>query len=984
MRRQWNSVLMCVAITACLAMPGNAGVWQDDFNGNTLDAGWEYIDPHAANVGEVKEGSFVVRLEGTHDIWGGSDSAPKLLRDAPEGDFAIESHYVIQPDASAGLDNTWTGIIVFDDTDSPSTDWLYVVRGGGSVVSFEYVEDGSGHGATTHSTQALEVWSRVEKTGNTYLCRYKLAEGDEWTDLGEYTPPSLNPLKVGLIVKSWANRSIVCSFDYFRMEGENVTSDKAYDPSPSNEAADVLRNQPLSWTSGDLAIEHDVYLGLSFDDVCAATRDNPLNVLVGQGQTASTYEPVGLAYGQTYYWRVDEVSAAPDSSIFKGNIWNFTVEPFAYVVPTASLTATASSSKSASEGPEKVIDGSGLNADDLHSVVVADMWRTQSGDTDPWILFTFAEPLKLYEMLVWNHNLEVELDMGIGIQDATIEYSLDGTNWTSLDAVEFAQATAQADYAANTTVAFDGAVARYVKVTPISNWGGVLVQYGLSEVRFSYVPVRAHEPEPFDGAAEVSVESDLMWRAGREAASHEVYLGPDANALALVDTVARSEYDPDVLDLDTQYFWRIVEVNEAEAVAAWQGDLWSFTTQQYRLIDDFESYNDSDNLLYAAWLDGFGGDALLGGSMTGYLDSPFVETTVVQSGAQSMPISYDNDGDFVNGNGETSSPTFSQVVREFDSAQDWTAAGATTLVLYFCGNLDNDAAQLYLKINGVQVNYDGDTAQLKSPVWKQWSVDLASLGNAAKKVTTLAIGVSGGGSGLLFVDDIRLYRAAPSTPEPAVDPGTDDLAAHYTFENNLKDVTGHGYDGSSPWLLTYAEGPGDYGQAVALNGEGDYVDLAVGPLVSALRDCTVATFVNFANNGNAWQRIFDFGNSNTTGYMLLCPCSSTSGPIWFAITPSGGSSESIVTTDSTLPTGWHHVAVTIASAGMTVQIYVDGELAAEGPTATLPADLGTTVQNWLGRSQYDADEYFEGSLDDFRIYRRALSGAEIRYLVGDR
>ena len=972
MRRQWNSVLMCVAITACLAMPGNAGVWQDDFNGNTLDAGWEYIDPHAANVVEVKEGSFVVHLEGTHDIWGGFDSAPKLLRDAPEGDFAIESHYVIQPDASAGLDNTWTGIIVFDDTDSPSTDWLYVVRGGGSVVSFEYVEDGSGHGATTHSTQALEVWSRVEKTGNTYLCRYKLAEGDEWTDLGEYTPPSLNPLKVGLIVKSWANRSIVCSFDYFRMEGENVTSDKAYDPSPSNEATDVLRNQPLSWTTGEFAIEHDVYLGLSFDDVCAATRDNPLNVLVSQGQTASTYEPVGLAYGQTYYWRVDEVSAAPDSTIFKGNIWNFTVEPFAYVVPAASITATASSSKSASEGPGKVVDGSGLNAEDLHSMVVADMWRTQSGDTDPWILFTFAEPLKLHEMMVWNHNLEVELDMGLGIQEAMVEYSVDGTNWISLGAVEFAQATAQADYAANTTVAFDGAVAQYVKVTPISNWGGVLVQYGLSEVRFSYVPVRAYEPEPVDGAAGVSVESDLMWRAGREAASHEVYLGTDANDLALVDTVARNEYDPDVLDLDTQYFWRIVEVNEAEAFAAWQGDLWSFTTQQYRLIDDFESYNDSDNLIYETWIDGYVDKS--SGSQVGYIEAPFAEGVTVHSGKQSMPFFYTN----------TAGVPYSEADLTFDTAQDWTDAGVTTLVLYFCGSLDNAAAQLYIKVNGVQVNYNGSTAQLKSPVWKQWDVDLASLGNAAKKVTTLTIGVSGEGSGLLFVDDIRLYRAAPSLPEPAVDPGTDDLAAHYTFENNLKDVTGHGYDGSSPWLLTYVEGPGDYGQAVTLNGEGDYVDLAVGSLVSTLKDCTIATFVNFANNGNAWQRVFDFGNSNTTGYMLLCPCSKTNGPIWFAITTSDGSGESIVTTDSRLPTGWHHVAVTIASDSMTVRIYVDGELAAEGSTATLPVDLGTTSQNWLGRSQYETDAYFQGSLDDFRIYRRTLSGAEIRYLVGDR
>jgi hypothetical protein len=69
---------------------------------------------------------------------------------------------------------------------------------------------------------------------------------------------------------------------------------------------------------------------------------------------------------------------------------------------------------------------------------------------------------------------------------------------------------------------------------------------------------------------------------------------------------------------------------------------------------------------------------------------------------------------------------------------------------------------------------------------------------------------------------------------------------------------------------------------------------------------------------------------------------------------------------------------------MQVQVYLDGDLAASGPTATLPRDLGNTTQNWLGRSQYAADAYFSGSLDEFRIYNRALSAGEVRYLVGDR
>ncbi len=50
----------------------------------------------------------------------------------------------------------------------------------------------------------------------------------------------------------------------------------------------------------------------------------------------------------------------------------------------------------------------------------------------------------------------------------------------------------------------------------------------------------------------------------------------------------------------------------------------------------------------------------------------------------------------------------------------------------------------------------------------------------------------------------------------------------------------------------------------------------------------------------------------------------------------------------------------------------------------LPEDLGVTNQNWIGRSQFTADAFFNGAADDFRIYNRAMSAAEVRYLAGDR
>ncbi|MHC4542220.1 MAG: hypothetical protein ACYS74_20945 [Planctomycetota bacterium] len=118
------------------------------------------------------------------------------------------------------------------------------------------------------------------------------------------------------------------------------------------------------------------------------------------------------------------------------------------------------------------------------------------------------------------------------MKDVTIEYSTDGVEWTALAGVpEFAQAPATEDYAHDTTVDFGGAVAKYVKLTATSNWGGLLPQYGLSEVRFFYIPVIAREPSPDSGAAGLNPDATFAWRAGREAATHNVSLSTDEQAV---------------------------------------------------------------------------------------------------------------------------------------------------------------------------------------------------------------------------------------------------------------------------------------------------------------------------------------------------------------------------------------------------------------------------------------------------------------------
>ena len=448
---------------------------------------------------------------------------------------------------------------------------------------------------------------------------------------------------------------------------------KAKNPRPDTGSVDVPRDTQLSWAPGKFAATHDIYLGTNADDVNDASRSNPLGVLVSQGQAAATYDPGILEFGATYYWRIDEVNAAPDNTIFKGKLWQFEVEPFAYAAEDIIITTTGISDEGA--GIENIVNGSGLNAAGQHSVEALDMWLASPAGADPIVIdVEFPQVYKLDEMLVWNYNVQFELMLGFGCKDVTVEYSADGVDWTVLGDVVFAQATAKATYEANTTVDFGGAPVKYVRLTINSGWGP-LGQFGLSELQFMYVPASAREPQPADDAMNVDIATGLAWRAGREAVVHDVYLSANGEAVldgtALAGTVSTTSFAPSGLEFGTDYYWRIDEVNEADEITTWEGNLWTFRIQDYTLIDGFEAYDDDENRIYDTWLDGFVNDT---GSTVGYLEAPFAEKTVVHSGSQSMPLEYDN----------SDSPFYSEAEKDL-GGMNLTTGGADRLIVYYQG-----------------------------------------------------------------------------------------------------------------------------------------------------------------------------------------------------------------------------------------------------------------------------------------------------------
>ncbi len=189
------------------------------------------------------------------------------------------------------------------------------------------------------------------------------------------------------------------------------------------------------------------------------------------------------------------------------------------------------------------------------------------------------------------------------------------------------------------------------------------------------------------------------------------------------------------------------------------------------------------------------------------------------------------------------------------------------------------------------------------------------------------------------------------------------------------DASGHGQHGTLQAGASWGEGRGG-GRALVLDGSSGHLALPKGVL-SGLGDFTIALWVywNAAVNN---ARVFDFGSSDIA-YLGLIPRASN-GTMRFTVTGTTWWGEQSIVA-SALPTGrWVHLAVTLS--GTTGTLYVDGVAAgSNGAMALAPHQLGDTTQNWLGRSQYAADPYFNGRMQDLRIYSGALSAAEIAALA---
>ncbi len=598
---------------------------------------------------------------------------------------------------------------------------------------------------------------------------------------------------------------------------------KAYDPGPVDDAKFVNMNVELSWTEGLGAKLHHLYFGDNFDDVNDGVVGFPQSATTytpGVLELEKTYywrvdEFDGFAThkGDVWSFRTIPIIAISDPDLigwwkldegmgttaldFSGHNHHGTISgpDWAPGYDGGALDFITGEDDRVSVGSFDVV-GNGITlavwinprsftVDDARIISKA---STSSGNDHWWMLSTTSDTGEI--------RLRFRLKTDDG-QDTTTCIA------GALVAGEWAHVTATWDGSTmllykngleigriakgGTAVATDPTVKVAIGNQPVGAGGGTRDYDGLiddvrvynrgvtaaeipdimrGDTRLAWGPTPANWSTPY-----IKEATPLSWSPGDNASQHDVYFGIDKNAVADADEsdttgIYRGRqgvtiYTPPEVEWGGgPYYWRVDEYNTDATIS--EGRIWTFTVADSIVIEDFEDYNDyPPDEIFNTWIDGYG--TTTNGSTAGYAEPDFlagehyVETTIVHGGSQSMPLFYDNNF------------KYSEATMTLVSRRDWTEEGVGVLSLWFYGDTSNAAERMYVALNGSAVVYHDDSSAALIATWTEWTIDLqefAAQGVNLANVNTITIGfgdknnLQAGGSGMVFFDDIRLYRPA--------------------------------------------------------------------------------------------------------------------------------------------------------------------------------------------------------------------------------
>ena len=513
-----------------------------------------------------------------------------------------------------------------------------------------------------------------------------------------------------------------------------VPPKKAWKPVPPNGAKFIDVDVDLSWNPGWGAKMHTVYFGETFDDVNDATG--------GMIQISTSYPLDSLEMNKTYYWRVDEFDGA---ATYKGDVWSFTTTSGGGGVLGEYFNNTTLTGEPVLTRIDPQIDFN-WGATTPGAPLQDNSWSVR-WTADLNVLFTDTYTFSVNSeggTRLWIDGQQV-INMWVSwvpTRYASLPMYLEsGIHSLRLEFADFDRDAQQQLYWSAPSVA-----EQIIPAGPLQ------------------LPNMARRPNPLDGAVDVRQAPILKWVAGYSAVSHQIYFGTDEEAVRSAgvgspeDKGAKDRgdetLDPGPLESGVTYYWRVDEVNDLQPDSPWIGNVWSFTTADFLIIDDFEDYTDDDvagEAVWQSWIDGFG--VADNGAQAGNLLPPYCEQTIVHGGLQSMPFLYNNALGVLN----------SEVSLAL-GGMDLTQKGGTELKMWFRGDAANDAVPMYVALDNARVNHP-DPAATQLDEWVEMSVDLQSfvlLGANPSSANKLAIGAGDGsaasaGAGTLYIDDIGVH-----------------------------------------------------------------------------------------------------------------------------------------------------------------------------------------------------------------------------------
>jgi len=226
-------------------------------------------------------------------------------------------------------------------------------------------------------------------------------------------------------------------------------------------------------------------------------------------------------------------------------------------------------------------------------------------------------------------------------------------------------------------------------------------------------------------------------------------------------------------------------------------------------------------------------------------------------------------------------------------------------------------------------------------------------------------------------NDMVVVRVVADSTNQTVDLNSG-LVAHYEFEDNANDTSGNGNNGTEYGGVTYAEGM--IGKAASFDGIDTEVQLNKIETLKLNDEKSVFAWIKFPDNlsHEGWAYMRSVVDSSPAGHWRsLVLVSPDKDDVWKAgfIYQNG---QQYVYSSPLSPNTWHHIGFTWKPSGK-ILLYVDGVKSSE--SETIVSWDTVSGKTYIGRQyQNPTGHYFEGLIDDVKLYNRALSESEISKL----